>query len=467
MKIGLVGASYQMRSLPFDAQRTVNLYPISDPKGKEISSLEGTPGLRLFAEAGIGAVRQGFVASNERAFIVSGTKLYELDSAGTATERGTIEQSSGNVTMDENATQLAVCDGKSLYIFTYATNTFAKVTDTDFPSSVGTVTAIDSYFVVNQNGTGIFFISDVGNGSSWQALEFATAEAKPDKLLRVINALGQLWLLGGVTGEVWTNTGASTFPFQRIAGAVMTTGILAPHTAIEVDTALFWVGRDKFGSGIVYRARGFTPHRISTDAIEYAIQKATDLENMRAWCYQQEGHVFYVLTGGGLETSLVYDLTTGLWHERAFLNEDGDFEQHLGNCHMFAFGKHLVGDRQSGKVYELSLDVYSDNSSPILRERIFTHLSNEDQRIRLNELTISMKTGVGLQSGQGSDPMLGLSISKDMARTFGAQSLASIGKAGEYDTKVRYRRLGIAETVTFKISISDPVPVSFLGAYLR
>ena len=48
MKIGLVGPSYQARSLPFNAQRTVNLFPVFDEQGKETAALYGTPGLKLF-----------------------------------------------------------------------------------------------------------------------------------------------------------------------------------------------------------------------------------------------------------------------------------------------------------------------------------------------------------------------------------------------------------------------------------
>lgn len=468
MKIGLVGGSYQQRSLPFNAQRTVNLFPIKDEGGKEVSALYGTAGKRLFANIGLGPIRQEFTSANGRFFAVSNSKLYEVDSLGASSELGSLDSSDGIVTMAENNTQLAICDGSKLYILTYSTNDFQKITVASFPTSVGIVTFIDGYFVVNENDTGRFYISGINDGlSSWDALDFATAESSPDNLVSVVNAIGQMWLFGSETTEVWTNTGDSLFPFRRISGAKMQTGILSAFTAVEIDNSVIWVGRDKLGQGIVYRAQGFTPVRISTTPIEILISHATDPTNMRSYVYQEEGNTFYVLTGGGLATTLVYDLLTQEWHERAYLNGDGNYETDLACCHAFAFGKHLVGDRRNGKIYEQSLGFYTDNGDLVSRKRIYTHLSDSGKRIRYNSLEIGFEAGVGLQTGQGSNPLVTLRLSKDGARTWSDAYTATIGAVGQYQQKIEFRRLGITEQMTFEIEITDPVKVAIIGSYLR
>jgi len=455
-----------MQSRPFDAQRTVNLFPISDEMGKEVASLQSTPGLSLFATCSQGNGRKCFASAKGRDFVVSGSKLYEVNSDGTTTERGTIGTSSGNVSIAENATQLALCDGINIYIFTYAANTFAKVTS-GLPSVCGVVTSIDGYFVTNEVDSGRFFISNPSDGLTWDALDFATAESSPDNLISLRNINGQLFLIGSKTFEIWSNVGASSFPFQRVSGAVGDVGIMAAHTLIDLDNSLIWVGQDKNGNSIVYRTNGFRPQRISTEPIEHMIHTSTDQSNMRAFSYQLDGHLFYVLTGDGMDTSLCYDITTGFWHERAYLGEFGDFEPHLANdCMLSATGVHLVCDRKSGNIYEMSEDVYSDNGDPIARERVFTHLSDENKNLRYNRLEIGFDTGVGLQSGQGSDPTVSLQLSKDGARTWSDWHNASLGAVGKYQTKVVFRRLGVAGQMTFKIRISDPVFVSITGAYL-
>lgn len=465
MRIGLVGPSWQERSLPFDAQRSVNLYPVLDQMGKEVSALYGTPGLALFSTAGTGPIRGLFCAHDGRTYVVSGSSFYEINSAGTATSRGTLLTSSGNVSMDENNLQLGVCDGTSVYIFTFATNVFARVTDVDLPSS-GTITFIDTYFVVNKNSSGSFYISANNDGTSWAALDFATAESSPDDLYRVINAVGQLWLFGSKTTEIWFNSGATNFPFQRIAGAKMEVGIFAPHTAVPVDNSVFWVGQDSIGKCVVYRAQGFTPQRISTNAIEMILQGSAITNTLRAYTYQQDGHVFYVLTGGGLGTTLVYDISTQQWHERAYLNTGGTFEQHLGCCGVYAFGYTLVGSRLDGKIYRMALDLYDDAGSALCAERTYTHLSDEGKRIRYNQLEIGFETGVGLQTGQGSDPQVMLRTSRDGARTWSNWYSRTIGAVGKYGARVIFQRLGIAKIMTFQIRITDPVKRAITGSYL-
>jgi hypothetical protein len=176
--------------------------------------------------------------------------------------------------------------------------------------------------------------------------------------------------------------------------------------------------------------------------------------------------VFYCITGSDLPTTLVYDLATQLWHERAYLNA-GNLEQHLGVCFMHAFGKKIIGSRVDGKLYHMSLDIYSDAGNALLRRRTYTHLIDELKPIRYSELKIGFETGVGLQTGQGSNPLASLRISKDGARTWGNSYTTSIGAVGKYQTEVNFRRLGIASQCTFEISVSDPIKVAITGSYLR
>lgn len=466
-KAGLVGPSYQERSLPFDAQRTVNLYPVVDEtkEGKEVAALYGAPGKLLFGTGGTGTVRAVFSASNGRAFGIVGIQLYEYDSSGTATLRGTLNAGTGTVTMDENGTQLAVCDGQYVYIFTYGTNVFAVVSDGDLPSA-GTICFIDGYFVVNKLNSGAFYISALYDGTSWDPLDFATAESSPDDLVRPFNGAGILWLFGKKTIEPWSNIGGTGFPFARISGGKIETGCAAAHSVVALDNTIFWLGKDNKGQGIIYRANGFTPQRISTHAIEYKLQQIADLSVFRAYTYQQDGHSFYVLTNSTTIT-LVYDIASQLWHERAYLTGGVQTADLSSSC-MFAFNKVLVGDRSSANIYQLSLDTFSDNTGPLLRERIFTHLNNSGESFRIHSLQVDFEYGVGLETGQGSNPQCWLEISRDGGQTWGAKLYMSIGRVGKRRTRACWTKLGnFTHSATFRVSISDPVKVAICGAYFE
>lgn len=465
MKVGLVGPTSEMRSKPFDAQRTINLIPVVDQQGKEVASLFGAPGLALFCTLSQGNGRKTFCAANERAFVVSGTKLYEVNSLGVSTEQGTLGQSNGHVSIAETDIQMAVCDGTSVFIFTYATNKFVKVSS-GLPDTVSYVTSIDGYFIAIERNSGRFFKSRLRDGLTWDALDYATAESNPDKLLAAAVCGGQLYLIGTLTFEVWSNTGNATFTLQKISGAVGDIGIIATFTILKVDNTLLWVGRDKDGRGIVYRVQGIRQKRVSTEAIEKLLQDVDTPEQLFAYSYQRDGHLYYIISGGGLETSLCYDITTDLWTERAHKSENGSLEPHLAADCMFAFGKHLICDRKSSNIYEMSDKYTSDAGTEIIRKRIFTHISDENKMIRYNRLEIGVEAGVGNQTEPGQNPLISLRLSRDGARTWSDRRMSPIGRAGQFLNKAVFRSLGTATQMTFEVTITDPVKVSMTGAYL-
>jgi len=462
MEAGVVGGSSQEASLPFNAERTVNMYAVLDQRGKKPASLYSRPGNNLFSTQGTGAGRGGFASANGRSFIVSGSEVYELSSAGTGTLRGSLLTSAGDITIAENGLQLAICDGRDLYILTYATNIFQRVVSANLPSAASVV-FLDGYFVVNRSLTsGIFQISSPYDGLTWAALDFATAESSPDSLLRVAVIFGQLWLFGDTSTEPWNNTGAASFPFQRVnSSARLAVGVVAPSTVLELDNTAYWVGKDINGAGIVYKADGFSPQRISTEAIELRIQAAPSITALKAMAYQEAGHIFYIITGGGMETALVYDVSTKLWAEWAYLNSLGQYELPLTNALFYAFGKTIALDRLSGKIYHQSAAYYSDNGEEIARDRIFTHIFDDGNPFLIKNLTVNFETGVGNTTVENPKAMLYLS--NDGGRTFYIYYESIMGKIGEFLTRVVFWRLGRHRQCTFRVRVTDAVKVVMTG----
>lgn len=456
MDAGVVGGSSQQASLPFNAERTVNMYAVLDQQGKKPASLYARPGNAVFATLGSGAGRGAFTATNGRAFVVSGSQLYELLVGGTGTVLGSLLTSSGDITMAENGVQLAICDGVDLYILTYATNTFQRVVNPNLPSAAS-VTFLDGYFVVNRSFTsGIFQISAPFDGLNWAALDFASAESSPDSLLRVAVVFGQLFLFGDISIEPWNNTGAATFPFQRVnSSSQISVGVAAPSTILELDNTAFWVGKDKNGTGVVYRADGYSPKRISTEAVELRLQAAPSISTLKAMAYQEAGHTFYIITGGGMETAQVYDVSTNLWTEWSYFNSSGNYELPLTNDLFYAFGKTLALDRTSGKVYEQSSKYYSDGGEEIACDRIFTHIFDNGNPFLIKNLILNFETGVGNTTVENPKAMLYLS--NDGGRTFYTYYEAFMGKAGEFLSRVVFWRLGRHRQCTFRVRVTDSV----------
>jgi hypothetical protein len=104
--------------------------------------------------------------------------------------------------------------------------------------------------------------------------------------------------------------------------------------------------------------------------------------------------------------------------------------------------------------------------TPIRRERIFRHLSDEQQWIFYQWLQIDVEAGVGLSTGQGSDPQVILQWSDDGGHTWSNEHFLSAGKQGEYSRRAMLKQpLGRSRDRVFKVAMSDPVKWALLNAY--
>lgn len=459
MKVPFVGPSYDTEAKSFDVQRTINMYPIVSEvqNSKSISALRKTPGLQLYTTVIGGPIRGAITSTSGRAFVVSAQYFAEVNNDGSYTQHGTLATQSGRVSISENQTQIMVVDGQNGWIFTKDTNTWEQIVDTDFPVCAY-VTYQDGYFIVPEAGTQKLWISALGDGLSWDALDFTSVESSSDNLVAILSDNGNLWCFGNRTIEVYQNTGAAAFPFERISGAIIQTGCEAPFTIQKFGGSIAWLGTDELGQGVVWVANGYTPIRISTSAIERKIASIGNFTTAYAFVYHDKGHQFYCLQINGLDTTLCYDANTQQWHERSYKNPlTNARELHLASCHFFFNKKHYVGDRVNGNVYELDEEFYDDAGDELVWERVSPHLQDEKKLLRFSTFELDMEVGVGKQSGQGSSPQIFLQYSDDGGNTWSSELWSEVGPAGNYRRRVVWRRLGMARDRVWKVSGSDPV----------
>ena len=469
MIVPFVGSSYQMDALSFGIQRTINMYPLLGevPNTKSVAALRKCAGLSLFATVGGGAIRNGISSVSGRSFLVSGFGFYELKEDGTSVLHGSLNTATGRVAFSENTTQVICVDGTDGFIFNKDTDTFTQITSVNFPAT-DTVSFQDGYFLATEKTTQKFYISNLNDGLTWDAFDFTSVESNPDDLVGVLSDNGVVWLFGDRSTEVYQNTGNADFPFERIGGAIIQTGCAAPHTIQRFDNKVMWLGIDEQGRGVVWQSEGYEARRVSTQAIERIIDTSIDFTESYSWVYHEQGHIFYCMQVKGLDTTLVYDGATRMWHERAFNNPvTNNTEQHRGSCHFLLGQKSMVGDRQTGQVYEMDLSLYDDNGDEMVCERITPHYSDETRLFSYNSFELSCETGVGLVSGQGSDPKVMMTYSDDGGRTWSNELFQEIGKIGDYYQRAVWRRLGRARRRVFKVAYSDPTFFQINEAYVN
>jgi hypothetical protein len=404
MKTPILGSSYVIRSVNAADNRMVNLYPEVIPEGgKEPAYLQRCPGLAYKGLVGTGPIRAVY-SLGSYLYVVSGEEFYKVDAAYTATKIGDVT-GTGTVSMADNGTQIFLACNPDGFIYNTDTLAFAKITDEDFPGAV-TVGYLDGYFVFNEPNSQRVWVTSLLDGLSIDPLDFASAEGSPDGLVSLIVDHREAWLFGTNSVEVWYNSGDADFPLTRIQGAYNEVGCIAPYSVAKMDNSVFWLGADARGQGIVYRAQGYQAVRVSTHAVEFAIQGYGNLADAVAYTYQQDGHTFYVLNFTDADTTWVFDAATGAWHERAGFR-NGDFKRHRGNCHARFLGEPVIGDYENGNLYAFDLSVYSDNGATQKWLRTWRALptgANNLTRTAHHSLQIDCETGVGLPGVSAFDP---------------------------------------------------------------
>jgi hypothetical protein len=455
-----IGPAYTGRSENYSSQRTVNYY-LESGKGKAPGLLIGTPGLTApWATLTGGGMRGMLLFNVSTAIMVCGTKVFALTTAGVSTQIGTIADDGRPVQMASNGVVIAIASANVLYSVT-PTGT----AETYIRSDVSSVDFIDGYFTITETSSGRFYVSGQ-YATTIDPLDFATAEGLPDNLLTHIVSRRQVYLYGTQSVEQWYNSGNSDFPLSRIDGAFVEIGIVAKDSLSELDNP-FWLGGDDKGAGAVWTMNSGTPQRISTPAIEYAIAQWPDMSDAEAFCYSQEGHSFYVLSSASGNETWVFDVATGEWHQRAYLHASGDLHRIRPRCHLYFGGKNLVGDWENGNVYEYDLDTYSDNGNPLPAIRACGIVQSNLDNQPVASLRLDIDAGVGLTTGQGSDPQAMLRWSRDGGKLWSNALWRTMGRIGEYGRRCIWRRVGGGERMVFEVTITDPVKRNITGAYLE
>lgn len=469
MKTPILGSAYVARSVNAADNRMVNLFPEIVPEGgKEPAFLQRAPGLTALATIGVGPIR-GLWTYGSYGYVVSGPTLFQIDSSWVATAKGTVG-GTGPVSMADNGTQLFIAANPLGYIYNASTNVFQQITDPDFPGA-GTVGYIDGYFTFNEPNSQKIWVTQLLDGTSVDPLEFASAEGNPDNVVAVFVDHREVWVFGSNSTEVWYDAGLLDFPLTRIQGAFNELGCAAPYSIAKMDNQVYWLGKDARGQGIVYKAAGYIGQRVSTHAIEWQMQEYADISDATGYTYQQDGHSFYVLNFPSADTTWVYDVATGAWHERAsFAN--GEFNRHRASSQMFFNSTTVVGDYQNGKIYEFDLNVYADDGAPQKWLRSWRALptgANNLARTIQHSMQLDCETGVGLNTGQGSDPQVMLRWSDDGGHTFSSEHWKSMGAIGKFGKRTIWRRLGATMKIrdrVYEVSGTDPVRIYIMGAEL-
>lgn len=420
--------------------------------GASTTTFTGTPTNGSTALPYTGSLNTALVVGS----VISGTGI------PVGTTITSINTSAGTVTMSAAATS-----SPGAVTITVTLAAFGVITDPGFeaPSHIA---FIDGWFIVNRVGSQAFATSSpVPYTLIFDPTFFALKDSQSDNLQGLQELNRELWLVGERASEIWFNAGGANFAFQRIPGAAPPIGTSAPQTIMQAGDSLAWLGRTLQGENIVIQTQQYSWKRISQHGVERALSSYPLIADAFAYAYEEEGHLFYVLTLPTADATWVWD-NNGTWHERLSYDEGaGQFHRERPNCFANFQNLRLVGDYQSGQIHQMSRQYYTDADDPIVAVRRCPHVwSREDRKRNFNSaLQIEFSPGVGLQTGQGDNPQAMLRWSNDGGRSFGNEHWATLGRVAQ-QVRVIWRRLGAYFDRVYEVRISDPVNRDVVGATL-
>lgn len=470
MQLDIATGFYQSASLPLSAQRCINWEPqIPEVEALSQRALFDAYGIATKALTGatITGINRGGQLVNGVPYFINERALYSFDSAGFVTNHGTIN-GEGRVSLANNGQFLViVVPGVTAYVFDNVDSSLTEITDINFQVS-DTVSFKDGFFIFTATDGKQFFISNLNQPLVYSALDFGTAEIRPDKIIASHVNHNELFIPGEDTFELFQNIGGAGFPFRRVRGGDIQKGLRAKHGIIDFDNTFVFLGGGVNELTAVWRLGGGV-QKISTSAIDNAIQKYTEAEiaDAFAFTYAYGGSYFLAFTFTSTtipSKTFVYDATASalsgesIWHERQSGVTDDKWRV---TSVVNAYGELLVGDSIDGRIGVLTKDLPTEYGGTIFRQKTSMPFQNDQFPLFASDIKLRMESGVGTIAGL--DPQIKMEFSDNGARSFQIGGLRSYGKIGDYDQIPAWRRQGlIPRDRVLRFTTTEPVKSNLL-----
>lgn len=473
-----IGGSNPTQSRVMDAEMLVNGYveKAQSQGAKNSAGIYPSPGYELWSPAGVANVGgRASILAEGRYFTVHAGDLVEWDVFGAPTIRSTFPmvQDAFPVHIVYNGKvggQLGIRSGGAFYVFTMATNAFAFVAGLTF-----------THFCVANNvglgfdsATGSVRLSALNDLLTWPGGVFFQRALQPDPWQAMfVDTNNLVWMIGTDTFEVWyLQNSSSTQPFAPLLGLAGRYGILAPYAFSVNDAGIFWLASNPEGPGQLVMSQGGSPQSVNTYAVSTKISsyaRMSRIDDAELLSYQEDNHTFVCVSFPSVPATWCYDATSPDWTQRGVWNPvRGDYDLWSPRAHTYAFGKHLIVERTTGKVWNMTIASALEISGVgIRRLRRAPAFTREHKRIPIDQFELLMDVGLGLQAGQGSDPQVMLRVSQDGGITWGNERRASTGKVGKFGKRVYWTRLGAPPDCALEISYSEPIPFRIVNSWLN
>lgn len=238
---------------------------------------------------------------------------------------------------------------------------------------VSGVVFLDNYVFIGTSNNRIYN-SDVGDPTTWNALNFLSFEQTADTLVGMCKHLNYLVAFGAVSTQFFYDVANPTgSPLGLAASYTLEIGCANGDSIVATNNTVLWVGTSKTFGKSVYIMDGTAPIRISTANIDRHIE-ADGLGDISAYCYTINGHTLYILTLQNTHQTLVYDLNEKMWYTWTQYSLQSNDQPNPGTYQESYFrptyytqlnGVPYVLDDDTATLYYLDVNTYQDAGQSI------------------------------------------------------------------------------------------------------
>lgn len=202
---------------------------------------------------------------------------------------------------------------QSLFIVDDEDN-FDEVDDGDYPSPTlpGIVVINGTAHVLNDESE--IYSSDSDNITSWDALNFLTAEAEPDTPIAIHKQRDLIIAFGSRSIEFFFDSGQEPpgSPLSPQRNSFMSIGCPAADSIADSENITIFVAEDQEGQRFVATLAAAQLQRVSTVSEDRVLSEEENISEANAYVAEASGHKFYILQLSS--QTLVYDMVEGMWY---------------------------------------------------------------------------------------------------------------------------------------------------------
>lgn len=337
-------------------------------------------------------------------------------------------------------------------------------------------------------------------------LQLAHITSHPGNIVACKTLHRRIFLFSENYTEVWENAGVGTnLPLRRNNSLLMEVGTPAIGSVIVGFDRMFFLAQDKDGLAGVMEVKGTESMPVSNRALDYQLAQyaedpALGVEDARGVLIKENGIIFYRINFTRANHTFVLNVSmttqdTLRWHEEEVLNGD----RHPAQTHAYFDGVNYYGAYNAPIFYIVDDQDSTNDGESIRRMRIGREMTPEGyNRLRVDRFQLDLLQGaeaIGqdifealtiddgqtlltedgedilldqtISTGDGTDPVVFLSISKDGGQTYGNLLRGTMGKIGERTYRTVWRKLGTTprgQGFIPKIEFYNQIPFVVLGA---